>query len=93
MISYHVFDKLQQILPAHELPEHGICMGMANFFFDRKIEDMPGELEKMLEIASSKVSFIHLILAVTLTHLKYRLKDLRVTPRWSLGMRSTKKQA
>jgi hypothetical protein len=56
MTSYLIFDKLQQILPTHELPEHGIRMTMANFFFHRKIEEMPDQFEKIQEIASSEVS-------------------------------------
>ena len=55
MITYHIFEKLQQILPDSDLPQHGIRMILANFFFDKNVEDMPDQLEKMVEIASSKV--------------------------------------
>jgi hypothetical protein len=57
MTSYHIFDKLQQILAARELPEHGIRMGMSNFFFHQNIEHMTEQFDKMQEIASSEVHF------------------------------------
>lgn len=49
MTSYRAFDKLMQLFPAEE---HGVRMRMANFFFTRAIEDMPGQLSKMNEICS-----------------------------------------
>lgn len=52
MTSYRVFEKLQKVLPDRELPDHGIRMRMANFFFDKPIEESEDEYEKMLEIAS-----------------------------------------
>jgi D-amino-acid oxidase len=55
MTSYHAFDKLQQILPAGDLPQHVIAMRMANFFFEKPLEDMPDELEKMEEISTHDV--------------------------------------
>ena len=52
MTSYRVFEKLQKVLPDRELPDHGIRMRMANFFFDKPIEETEDEYEKMLEIES-----------------------------------------
>ncbi|KAI0075591.1 FAD dependent oxidoreductase [Panus rudis PR-1116 ss-1] len=51
MTSYRVFEKLQKLFPAQELPHHGIRMRMANFFFDHPIEELPEEYSKMVEIA------------------------------------------
>jgi D-amino-acid oxidase len=62
MTSYHAFDKLQQILPVGDLPQHGIAMRMANFFFDRPVQDMPDELEKMNEISTHDVRLQHYFL-------------------------------
>ena len=52
MTSYRIFEKLQKIFPDRELPDHGIRMRMANFFFDKPIEETEDEYEKMLEIES-----------------------------------------
>lgn len=56
MTSYRVFERLQKLFPDQELPHHGIRMRMANFFFDHPVEEIPDELEKMLEIEASGVS-------------------------------------
>ncbi|THH29895.1 hypothetical protein EUX98_g4296 [Antrodiella citrinella] len=50
MTSYRIFEKLQKVLPDRELPDHGVRMRMANFFFDNPIEQSEDEYEKMLEI-------------------------------------------
>ncbi|KAI0794974.1 FAD dependent oxidoreductase [Abortiporus biennis] len=52
MTSYRAFEKLQKMFPAEysEDLNPGIRMRMANFFFDNQIEDLPSDLEKMLEI-------------------------------------------
>jgi hypothetical protein len=55
MITYHIFNKLEQILLAGDLPQHGIRMIMAKIFFDENVQDMPGPLQKLLEIVSSEV--------------------------------------
>ncbi|KAF8873838.1 nucleotide-binding domain-containing protein [Infundibulicybe gibba] len=49
MTTYRGLDKLMHTLPAHE---HGVRMRMANFFFEQSIDKMPGQLEKMNEIAA-----------------------------------------
>lgn len=46
--SYRVFDELSKTEPS-------IKMRTANFFFGKPIEDIPGELPKMLEIQTSGV--------------------------------------
>ena len=60
MTSYRVFEKLQKILPDRELPDHGIRMTMANFFFDKPVENNAEEYEKMLEIEEAKVRTYHI---------------------------------
>ncbi|KAJ3527798.1 hypothetical protein NM688_g8080 [Phlebia brevispora] len=55
MTSYHVFEKLQKILPADTSSGHGIRMRVANFFFDKPIEENAEEYEKMLEIEEAKI--------------------------------------
>ncbi|CAL1710998.1 unnamed protein product [Somion occarium] len=55
MTSYRVFERLQKLFPDQELPHHGIRMRMANFFFDHPVEEIPDELEKMLEIEASGI--------------------------------------
>ena len=57
MTSYRAFEKLQKLFPDQEQTPHGIRMRMANFFFDRPIEQITDEYEKMLEIESAGVSF------------------------------------
>ena len=58
MTSYKVFDQLRKILPADGPSGHGVRMRVANFFFDKPIEESEDEYEKMLEIeAMSDVSF------------------------------------
>lgn len=52
MTTYHVFAELSKT-------ESSVCMRMANFFFDKKIEDIPDELSKMKEIAGSKIQSFH----------------------------------
>jgi D-amino-acid oxidase len=47
MTSYRLFDTLMKTVPVEV---HGTRMRMANFFFESSINDMPGQLEKMLEI-------------------------------------------
>lgn len=47
MTTYRALEHLMEKLPVEE---HGVRMRMANFFFEKKLEAMPGQLEKMLEI-------------------------------------------
>ncbi|KAH9922755.1 uncharacterized protein B0H18DRAFT_1105507 [Fomitopsis serialis] len=47
MSSYHVFDRLMELLPVEA---HGVRMCLANFFFDRPLENVPDQYEKMIEI-------------------------------------------
>ncbi|KAF8897693.1 FAD dependent oxidoreductase [Infundibulicybe gibba] len=56
MTTYRAMDKLMHTLPVQE---HGIRMRMANFFFQERLENMPGQLEKMNEIAAVKDGFKH----------------------------------
>ena len=56
MTSYRVFEKLQKLLPAESPSGHGIRMRVANFFFDKPIEENAEEYEKMCEIEAAKVS-------------------------------------
>ncbi|KAF9005286.1 FAD dependent oxidoreductase [Hymenopellis radicata] len=51
MTSYRIFDKLQGWMPSDTL-DHGVRMGMSNFFFVEKLEDMAdeGQLEKWNEL-------------------------------------------
>ncbi|KAL0947332.1 hypothetical protein HGRIS_013451 [Hohenbuehelia grisea] len=51
MTSYRALDKLMHTLPAEE---HGVRMRAANFFFEQPLTNMPGQLEKMLEIEAEK---------------------------------------
>ncbi|KAK0476843.1 FAD dependent oxidoreductase [Armillaria novae-zelandiae] len=46
LTSYRIFDQLSKSLPA-------VKMRTANFFFGKAIEDMPDQLNKMLEIEAS----------------------------------------
>ena len=55
MTSYRVFEKLQKTLPAGTSSGHGIRMRVANFFFDKPIEENAEEYEKMREIEEAKV--------------------------------------
>lgn len=50
MTSYRAFDQLPKIYPANALPHHGVQMRMANFFFDKPIEEQPKNYCKMKEI-------------------------------------------
>ncbi|KAF8915093.1 hypothetical protein CPB85DRAFT_1251774 [Mucidula mucida] len=55
MTSYHIFDKLQEWMPPVgnlKAFDHGVQMGMANFFFVEKLEEMAdaGQLDKWNEI-------------------------------------------
>ncbi|KIY66452.1 nucleotide-binding domain-containing protein [Cylindrobasidium torrendii FP15055 ss-10] len=52
MTSYRIFEKLQEIMPASDYLDHGVRMKMANFFFDKVLEDMPdkGQLYKFEQI-------------------------------------------
>ena len=56
MTSYRAFEKLQEILPADTASGHGIRMRVANFFFDKPVEENEEEYQKMLEIEEAKVS-------------------------------------
>jgi hypothetical protein len=49
MTSYRALEKLMEVLPVEE---HGVRMRIANFFFEKPISEMPGQLEKMNEIAN-----------------------------------------
>ena len=50
MTSYNIFEHLKKILPADTISGHGIRMRVANFFFDKPIEENAEEYEKMCEI-------------------------------------------
>ena len=56
MTSYRVFEKLQESLPAGSPSGHGVRMRVANFFFDKPIEQNEEEYQKMCEIEAAKVS-------------------------------------
>ena len=58
MTSYRVFEKLQKTLPADTSSGHGIRMRVANFFFDKPIEENEEEYQKMCEIEEAKVGTI-----------------------------------
>ena len=49
MVTYRILEKLMSNIPAEE---HGARMRLSNFFFHKMLEDMPEQLEKMLEIAA-----------------------------------------
>jgi D-amino-acid oxidase len=49
MTSYRILEDLMKIIPAND---HGARLRMSNFFFHKKLSDMPDQLEKMLEIES-----------------------------------------
>lgn len=55
MTSYRVFDKIRKMLPADGPSGHGVRMRVANFFFDKPIEENAEEYEKMLEIEEQEV--------------------------------------
>ena len=55
MTSYRIFEKLQKIHPADTSSGHGIRMRVANFFFDKPIEENAEEYEKMCEIEEAGV--------------------------------------
>ena len=52
MTAYHVFAELSKT-------ESSVRMRTANFFFNKKIEDIPDQLVKMNEIANSKIESFH----------------------------------
>ena len=58
MTSYKIFDQLRRILPAAGSSGHGIRMRVANFFFDKPIEQNEEEYEKMCEIEEAGVRTI-----------------------------------
>ncbi|KAH9832042.1 FAD dependent oxidoreductase [Rhodofomes roseus] len=47
MTSYRIFERLMEILPTEA---HGVRMRLANFFFDRPLESLPDQYQKMEEI-------------------------------------------
>lgn len=53
MTSYQIFNKLQKMSSADI---HGVRTRVANFFFDKPLEDDAEEWEKMEEIKSAEVS-------------------------------------
>ncbi|KZT65247.1 nucleotide-binding domain-containing protein [Daedalea quercina L-15889] len=53
MTSYHVFEELMKLVPAED---HGVRMRLANFFFDRPLENLPDQYQKMKEIEHCGVS-------------------------------------
>lgn len=55
MTSYKVFDQLRKILPAAGPSGHGVRMRVANFFFDKPVEQNEEEYEKMCEIEEAGV--------------------------------------
>jgi D-amino-acid oxidase len=57
MTSYHIFSKLAAIAdPAN----HGIRMRLVNFFFKKKLEDLPEQVAKMREIEAAGIAgFTH----------------------------------
>lgn len=63
MTSYRAFQKLQETLPADREAGHGIRLRVANFFFDKPVEQNAEEYEKMLEIEAAKAS-IHISVLV-----------------------------
>lgn len=48
MSSYRVFDALSKTVPS-------VQMRLANFFYDKKLEDIPDDLIKMREIEASEI--------------------------------------
>ena len=57
MTSYHVFERLMDLLPVED---HGVRMRLANFFFDRPLENLPDQYQKMREIEGCGVSQLSL---------------------------------
>ena len=55
MTSYKVFDQLRKILHAAGPSGHGVRMRVANFFFDKPVEENEEEYEKMCEIEEAGV--------------------------------------
>ena len=64
MTSYKIFDQLRSLFPAAGPSGHGVRMRVANFFFDKQIEENEEEYEKMLEIEAAKVSRLHRAIAI-----------------------------
>lgn len=60
MTSYRAFQKLQEVLPAGGEAGHGVRMRVANFFFDKPVEQNAEEYEKMVEIEAAKVRSIRI---------------------------------
>ena len=58
MTSYKVFDQLRSLFPAAGPSGHGVRMRVANFFFDKQIEENEEEFEKMCEIEEAGVRTI-----------------------------------
>ena len=52
MTAYHAFAELSKT-------EYSVRMRSANFFFDKKIEEVPDEYSKMKEIADSEIQSFH----------------------------------
>ena len=55
MTSYHIFERLMDLLPVED---HGVCMCLANFFFDRPLENLPDQYQRMREIEHCGVSHL-----------------------------------
>ena len=80
--SYRVFEKLQEILPADTASGHGIRMRVANFFFDKPIEENEEEYEKMLEIEAAQVSIIVIDMPLSILTCFSRSMALNAMPPW-----------
>ena len=91
MTSYRAFTKLQEILPADGETGHGVRLRMANFFFDKPVEQNAEEHEKMLEIEAAKVGDIVSIEAQPSYLRSHRFLASSVTLSWSRSMPSANK--
>ena len=80
MTSYHVFERLMALLPKED---HGVRMRPANFFFDRRLEELPDQYEKMKEIECCGVRTISASM-VSIFNLRdiCRLRNSSATPNW-----------
>ena len=84
MSSYRIFEQLQKILPADGASGHGVRMRVANFFFDKPIEENQEEYEKMCEIEEAKVRACACLrpLRGTVSRCGARSAASSATPRW-----------
>ena len=82
MTSYRILEDLMQALPADGPSGHGVRMRVANFFFDKPIEQNAEEYEKMLEIEATQVCAGSATVTIIILSNILRSTALNGTLRW-----------